>query len=412
MDHSNRTVEKSLAIRLMELVRALQLIADSLKAVRDGRAHHLVGLSGQLRGLLTERKKTADPLLLHIAKRFDRPLDVFCMPDVDDPTFPADLRETTLLRVMGFPITTRQQLPAQRKLGFSDFLDQKIIFFKGAKYTPRKLIEWYANSAGGAHYSRVFPADFAELLAFNSMGLQPIANVLVQLGDATLRLGRDLLKSIMDLEIHAVLAVPRQSPGVDVNYVFDAVYPGTMMRLSLVLNRQLIPTFFVRGLQGSFARADADRLIDWAAPRHLQASVTIEDDLATAVELAIDGERVGRVRASEPLLVLSEPTNYDTYHNRAADGASQAFQIGVGKVVMVGSEMGPADRARLLLYFEHQRTRVDFQIILYDRGSHGRAAPGTKDMSMTGNVVQAAVSTVLPDFLGQGVEGESGAKSD
>jgi hypothetical protein len=400
MDRPFRPVAKSLAFRLLELVRALQVIADSLKSVQEGRVHHLASLSGQLRALLTERSKQAEPLLLSVAKIFGDSLDIYCMPDVDDPTFPAELRKKTLLHVAGFPITTRQQFPAQRKLAFSSFLDQPIILYKGNKYTSRKLIEWYANWAGGAHYSRHFPEDFAELLAFNPMGLQPIGNLLVQIGQATVTLGRTLLKSLTDIELHVLLVVPQQSLISDTAYLFDAMYPGTAMRISLVLNRQLIPSFFVRGLQGTFGRADADRLMDWTAPRPLQASVTIEQDLATTIAIAIDGEEVGHVRVPEPLFVLSDLRNYEFYQNKAADGAPQEFRFGEAGILMFDREMAHAERARLLLYFEDQRTRSDLQLILFEPGSYAFSAQGTKDLAMTGNVVQTTGSTVLPDFKG------------
>jgi hypothetical protein len=98
----------------------------------------------------------------------------------------------------------------------------------------------------------------------------------------------------------------------------------------------------------------ADRLIDWSAPRHLQASVTIDEDLTTLLELVIDGERVGRSRVPQPLFVLSDPMHYDSYHNRAVDGKEQDFSFGVIEVVMYGSEVPPVGRANLLLHFEEK----------------------------------------------------------
>lgn len=392
-----REIGKPLAVRMVELLRALQLIFDSILAVRTGRLQHLISLSGQLRALLTERSSKADPLLLELAKLLGKSLDIYCMPDVDNPEFPESLRKNMVLHVTGFPITIRRQFAAQRKLSFSGFLDYQIIHFKGTRYTPRNLIEWYANWAGGAHYSRQLPEDFAALLSLNAMGFQPVANLLLQLGEATLSTGRDLLKSVVDLEIHTVIVVPAQKVS-ELTYLFDARFEGTSMRLSLALDKRLVPSFRAIGLQGITGTVQADRLIDWSAPRHLQASVTIDEDLTTLLELVIDGERVGRSRVPQPLFVLSDPMHYDSYHNRAVDGKEQDFSFGVIEVVMYGSEVPPVGRANLLLHFEEKRNDPELPIIAYTPRSYGHAPRGTKNLSMTGLVKHLKVRDLLPDF--------------
>ena len=49
----------------------------------------------------------------------------------------------------GFPITAERQFEAQLKMTFPEVLDRDIVTFQGNNYTPRKLIEWYANKTGG-----------------------------------------------------------------------------------------------------------------------------------------------------------------------------------------------------------------------------------------------------------------------
>ena len=397
MERPYREIGKPFATRTVELVRALQLIRDSLLHLRAGHVRHLATLSGQLRALLTDRSAKTEPLLLGVAEALGKPMQIYCMPGVNDPTFPAMLRNDLVLHVSGFPITFFRQYSAQLETSFPDMLDREIVFFKGNRYTARIIIDWFANKAGGAHYATRIPEDFAALLSEGSLAAEPLANVLVQLGEATLESGRQLIKQVVDLEVHTLLVVPTQ-PDCNVgdqNFLFDAQYEGSPMRLSLLLNKRLMPSFYARGLQGIGVRVDADRLIDWSEPRYVHASVRIEDDLSTVVEIAIDGQRVGRARTEEPLFVLSDPLDYETFYNRAVDGQPQQFSFGVAEVVMIGRELDPASAANMLRYLRAKRANPDLPLCVYAPGAYGHASKGTKNLQMSGNVKWKSARTVL-----------------
>ena len=239
-----------------------------------------------------------------MAEKFGKDLTIYCMPGVDDPMFPESLRKDLVLHVAGFPVTLERQFAAQRDMPLSKLLDEDLILFRGTNYSPRKIIEWYANKAGGSHYSSSIPEDFAALMSLNLMNMQPLANLLVQIGEATLAAGRQLLRSVVEFEIYALVVLPEQAPGAiqDVNYLFDFQYEGSGMRISLLLNSRLMPSFFVSGLQGAWARVDCDRMVDWSEPRLLHGALLIEDDLSTTMELAVDGVRVGRGERQGPLV--------------------------------------------------------------------------------------------------------------
>jgi hypothetical protein len=392
-----REITKPFAIRMLELVQALQLVVDSLQGIRQGRIRNLIPLSGQLRALITERSKGAKPLLLDIAKELDEELRVYCMPGVDDPAFPAHLRNDLLLHVSGFPITYERQFAAQLEKSFSQLLEHQIVSLKGNNYTAKTVIEWYANKAGGAHYSTRLPEDFANLLLQSPLNIQPLAHILTQLGDAVLLAGHRLLKKLINLEIHAIVVVPPQPPEVlsEANYVFDSQYEGSPMRLSLVLNKRLMPSFFARGLQGTEARVDCDRIIDWSVPRHLHAVLKIDEDISTVLELAVDGVRVGRLRIDEPLFVLSDPIDYETYHNRPVEGPSQEFSFGLAHVSLYGAELSPIDAAKLFAYFHALLQNIDLPLALYLPRSYAHAPRGIKDLEMTGTVQKSTVRNVL-----------------
>jgi hypothetical protein len=365
--------------------------------LQQGDHWHLITLSGQLRALLTEKSRQADPLLIHIAEDFHYELRIYCMPDVNDPGFPESLRDNIQLHVAGFPFTVERQFAAQLELSFLQLLDLEIIIFQGNRYSVRTLIEWYANKTGGAHYSRQIPKDFASLLSINLLNIQPTANALAQIGEATLTVGRNLLKSVVDLEIHALVVVPPQESQnlANSNILFDSLYEGSSMQLTLSLNQRLMPSFTVVGLQGVAARVESDRLIDWSEPRHLFATLIIQDNLSTRLELAVDGTSIGRIEVKEPLFVLSEPLDYESFHNRAVNGSPQQFSFGVCQMLMIGREISLLDRANLMIYMSKQQKETDLALVLYMPGSYGQSARGTKDLTMTGNVKHLKISEVL-----------------
>lgn len=392
---SRRETEKLFATRMVEFVRALQLVSDSLQRIREGQTRHLLTLSGQLRALLTERSRNAKPLLLDIAKELRQELRIYVMPGVKDSALP--LRDGLVLHVAGFPITSQRQFAAQVEVSFPEVLNREVLFFKGNNYTAKTVIEWYANKAGGAHYSTRLPEDFAALVSIDLFNLQPQAQILVQFGEATLTAGRQLLKRFVDVEIHASVVVPPQEPNniADVNYLFDAQYQNSPMRLSLVLNKRLMPSFFARGLQNLWLRVDSDRLIDWSKPRHLYAALRIEDDLSTALELAVDGVRVGRGRIDEPLFVLADPLNYEWFHNRSVDGKPQLFSFGVGEFVMFNRECSPVDAANNFVYFGKKMRDPDLTFLVYSPEAYGHSPKGTKDLKLAGSVQRDSASTIL-----------------
>lgn len=397
-----RELGKPLAVRTIELLQGLQLIADALTRIREGELRYVTVLSGQLRALVAERSKGEVPLLLYIAEKFNFFLELYCMPGVDNPSFPAELRQNLILHVTGLPVTLQRQHKAQRKLQLVELLDQELIQFRGNAYSPRDTIEWYANKAGGAHYSSKIPEDFAALVAFSPMNVQPLMSLLIQIGDAVLAAGRNLLRRVVELEVYALVAIPVQAEGAvkEINYLFDSRYEGSEMRIRISLNSNLIPSFFVAGLQGAWARVDCDRLIDWSEPRLIHATLVIEDDLSTTLKMAVDGVRVGRTNVRMPLFVLSDPLDYTMYHNRGVDQPPQDFTFGVGEVVMIGRELGPDERANMLLYMGRKRADPGLKVLAYSPQAFGLAEKGTKDFTITGVATPRPVRELLAPSSG------------
>lgn len=205
-----RELGKPFAVRTVELTQGLQLIADSIGRIREGETRYLAVLSGQLRSLVAERSKGAVPLLLDMAEKFGKKLTIHCMPGTDDPTLTEALRKDVILHVSGFPVTLERQFPGQREMSLSTFLIEPLILFRGTNYSAQNIIEWYANKAGGAHYSTNIPEDFAALMSLKLLDIQPLVNLIVQIGQATLDSGRTLIKAMVDFEVYALVVIPEQ----------------------------------------------------------------------------------------------------------------------------------------------------------------------------------------------------------
>ncbi len=381
-----RELGKPFAVRTVELTQGLQLIADSIGKIKEGETRYLAVLSGQLRSLVAERSKGAVPLLLDMAEKFGKKLTIHCMPGADDPTLPEALRKDVILHVSGFPVTLERQFPGQLEMSLSAFLNERLILFRGANYSALNIIEWYANKAGGAHYSSSIPEDFAALMSLKLLDIQPLVNFIVQIGQATLDAGRALIKAMVDFEVYALVVIPEQNRDSlgEINYLFDSLYEGSTMRYSIWLDSRLMPSFFVSSLQGSWLRVDSDRMIDWSEPRLIHTSLSIEDDLSTTLELVVDGVRVGRSNIKMPLFVLSDPLDYDVYHNKSAGGQPQDFSFAVGQFAMFGRELGPEERANMLLYLSGKCKDPELKVIWYAAGAFGRANRGTKDLKLNG----------------------------
>lgn len=372
------------------------MIGDSLEAVRLGKLHQIIPLYGQLRALLSEKSKGNRPLLLDIAKEIGFGLEVYCMADVGE--LPEELREGLLLHLSGFPVTLEQELPSQSLVSVEGFLNQEILAYKERPYLAKDIITFFANKAGGAHYSPDLPQDFAQLLSFGLSRQPLLVNALLQMADMTYKLGVRLLKSQADFETHLLVFVPPQEL-TEAAYVFDNKYPDAHMRVFCRIEPGMKVAFGVTGIQGTTAVVGINRLIDWSTPHHFAVSLTFEERLSTRLSIAMDGEQASSLNVPHPLFVVNDPLHYHSYQNRSYEDENAGLSLGFVEMAMVGRDLSPKEKARLILYFEEQLSRQDQHCVFFKRGQYGYAAPGTKDMQMTNSPVKWSVSKLLENEL-------------
>ena len=57
-----------------------------------------------------------------------------------------------------------------------------MLYHKGINYSLGEVVNFFANRAGGAHYSKQLPRDLEQLITTPFWGQSPLKNALWQLG--------------------------------------------------------------------------------------------------------------------------------------------------------------------------------------------------------------------------------------
>ena len=379
-----KSIRKPLLYRIQELIQSLQVMSDSLEAVKQGRLYQLIPLYGQLRALLSEKSKDNQPLLLTIAEEIGMQLNLYCMSDVDDKDFPSEFKQDLVLHLFGFPVSIEQELPGQHIIKLEDFLNRKILFFKGreyrgGKYSVEEIITFFANRAGGAHFSPDLPKDFAQLLSFGLFGQPILVQALIQIAEITYHLGLKLLRSLTEFEIHLLAFIPRQELS-ETGYVFDNKYPDSHMRVYFCLDPGMRPKFGVRDVQGLTSMIGINRIIDWTKSHYFILTLSINDRLQTKLEILVDGETFSGETVSYPLFIINDPLNYMSYYNRSHDNDSAGLSIGFLEMIMFNKDLPLKEKVKLFLHFEELLEQEDLECLYFEKGQYGYLPLGTKDM--------------------------------
>lgn len=385
-------IPKPLGHRIQELIQGLQVIRDSLDAVRQGKLHQIIPVYGQLRALLSEKSKGNHPLLLNMAKELSLSLEFYCMSGAGE--LPDQLKKDLVFHLSGFPVTLEQELPGQTLVSAEKFLNQKILIYNERPYLAKDIIAFFANKAGGAHYSPDLPEDFAQLLSFGLSGQPVLVNALLQMADVTYRLGVRLLKLQADLEIHVLMFVPHQEVKRPA-YIIDNKYPDAPMRVFCRVEPGMKLSFGVTSIQGITAVVSINRLIDWSKPHHFTLSLVIENDLSTKLVIALDGENVAKLDVPHPLFVANNFLQYRSYQNRSDEDANAGLDFGLIEIAMFGKNLPLKEQAQMFLYFEQQLTKEGQRCVYFEKGQYGCAVPGTNDLQMTNSPVMWSVSKLL-----------------
>jgi hypothetical protein len=382
---------KPLGYRLSELLQSLQVIQDCLHLVRHGRRHQLIPISGQLRSLLTERSKGTKPLLLGLAADLNADLHVYAMPGVAKAVLPA--ADGLLLHVSGFPLSLERENRRQEQMSIAKFLDHKIVRYKTRTYRVRDIIEFYANKAGGSHYSSDIPKDFAEILSLTLGGQTVLGSGLQQIAELVLQSGIRVFKKLVEFEINLAVWIPKQDLSQSA-HLLDHVYPGTQMRVAAGVLPGMNLFFTAQGLNGE--RLDCNIAdLDWTKPHQLSFAHTLRDDLRSELSIGVDGTVISTVTGDGPILVVNDPRQYQSFVNRSQEDPGAGMTMGLVEQTCHAKSFSASERAKLAGYFRQRLSKSGMKAILFKPSQYGSAAPGTKDLTMTGHPVSADLSQLV-----------------
>ncbi len=302
--------------------------------MRAGKDYQIVPLSGQLRALLTDRTRHAKPLLLDLAKQFDHSLSVYATTDVDNAPITPKIADDVLLRFTGIYFSLTRELPEQFQITIEQALERNVVNYQGSRHTLEEVIEFFANRAGGAHYSKIFPREIGELVALSVFGVSPLKGVAWQVGFVTLRLGMELLRSLTEFEIHFAVTIAKQTlqqPG----FLLDAVYPGQLMGHAVYLDPLGRIHFDMQDIVGTRAQLLSNRVVPFDKPFHFSIRHTWTDLLESEFEMTMEGQRAGFGRSARPLFVVAETPGYDILLNRSHQGPNSGLAFCLGDMMMV-----------------------------------------------------------------------------
>ena len=387
-------ISKENGIRLIELINALQLIKESIEFIGLGRERYLMVLSVQLRKLTAEKTKKSDSLLIWAARLFKQELNLHYTPPADENPLPES--SGNLLLISGLPVTEKKQYPSQVSLSIDELFNRKMFKINQKAFTARELIGFYANQEGGAHHSRSVPEAFAAV-AYTTPGKEMLANALVQLGQATLLAGARLLRTLSNHDSYTIIGLEDRPIPTDhkTSYIFDSKSPHSPMRISLSLDNRLAPKAMITSIHGQSLQLRSDRLIEWGRTHCIHLSVHMEMDMQTKATLSVDGEIVASAIHPEPIWVITDAVNFETFWNKAHDAEGQDFSFALCRHLVFSREMSELEYANMLLFTEEATSEIDSKVSLFHPNSHGHAPMGSTDLRMSGKVTATTISEWL-----------------
>ena len=379
-------IPKPLPHRVQELIQSMLVLRDCIEHVRSGKFYHFIPIYGQLRALLIEKSNKNKPLLVDLASILKQPMNIWCMGPAgpDEMPMPEEWKAAMVFNVSGFPVSLHQQLAAQKLISIEELLEHKIIYYDKHHYKTSEIIGFFANNAGGSHYSTKIKKDFAQMLTIGLNGQPVLINFLLQIAEVTYELGLRVLKRLNDLEIHLAAIIGEQE--VEGNrYLFDTKYPDTPMRASIVLRNGNGIVFQVTGLDGTRTQVVTNRIMALKTPHYIVFLHQIDNKLRTKMKILVDGETYGEFVFDAPCFFVNELRAQITYHNRSVDEDNTGAKWAMFSLAMTDPEGSVTDRSRLFVHFSELLSDDEKSGVVYMSDGYSHAEPGTTNQELVGN---------------------------
>ncbi len=373
-------IDKSKLARIKELYFALRIIFDSKDAIQHGKFYQISILYGQLRSLLTEKSKGITPLLIKISEILDENLQFYYLPDTFDEDLP-DIAEKTSLKIWSLAPTIVKTFRKQEKIEMIDFLNKNIITYEKQSFKVKKIIEELANKYGGSHYSETTHKYLDELLNIRFNNQPTLDNLIVQVSDLCSDLGVKLLRKITDSEYYFNLYMTEKSDKGEI-FILDYTLPNNSNRFTIILNQGKLHFILVDNI-GYQTVLSMEQLIEYNKLNLINISIRLTPQFKTEIKIYINENLESEILIDDPQLYINDFTKYDCFYNRAAEGAVQDYELGLGEIILSGKTLNHKERSQMYQYFS--RKRYD-SILWFNKKSFGRKKSGNKKIELSGEV--------------------------
>jgi hypothetical protein len=336
-------------LRLAELEQSLLVIRDALDGLEVNRVHQMLPLSGQLRALLVEKRRENPPLLIELAAALGVDIRLFAGPEIGNDATDQEM----LLDVGGTPLSSERLSADQDELSVEQFLSRRMLRVKGTSYSIAQIIKLAAEKAGGAHHPRNVPEDILELLTFRSSGFRPLPMALMSIGRAVLRIGRDLIRRICDLDLHVIVILPTQRTSSIC--LLDAHDPATGAKITLAVDALGRVSVTVVAVDGWAWQVHSETIVAPMQPLHILFSARLTTRLETEASIHVDGQLAARVTYQRPTMMSDFAQDYEIVCNRAFDNSTLTGEFGLATMSIVAAGQNAYDDADLLHEMKERR---------------------------------------------------------
>lgn len=388
-------IDKPLALRLWELCDSLRLVRDAQEQLQVGKAHYFLALAGQLRLLLTDRSKGITPLLFDIAKLMQRELRVFhgrTLRSDEELRASGVEPEPLLFALAGFPVGLTKEFPEQIESQLDRFLRLPIVRVGDQTYSTAHLIDFFANSAGGAHSPGSWSKELAGLYNLRLGAYPALVTALRQIADAVLVVGKDMVGELASFEVHLALVV--SDVPTDRTVTLMSVFDNeTRASINLVLDpygRLLARLQSIHGMTAGVVVGG----VDWRRAHHIALFTRLTRRLETELILVVDDEHGSEEILDAPFLMPMERKGLEILINRTAEDAEAGTTLGVVEVMVFHALQGYYERAERVRDLKTALDDPATPASLLQRGACLHAQVGGAIQSY-GSIVSSTVGDLL-----------------
>jgi hypothetical protein len=321
-------VKKGQILVMNDLLKSLLIINDCLQLYGQGKTHHILPISGQLRALLlTTGRDKQEPLLFRAAKLLSYTPILYYFESIDTKDFPF---EGSLFSFSNFTPTIERISQNQQCNSFENWLLCEAIQYENRKYSFTDLIREYSDTAGGAHYDPDFHEYFAKISSFRLNGISTIDSIIITIAKITLLVGINLLRLACNFELTILLAVNSKQTIDEKGCVFQFHDPNTLMGFYLLIDSFLNLHFNVMNIDGGGLSVTNYKLIDWSFPHIVSLTYDITCFFETELVITIDGEEFGKNKVNSPIFTIFNFEYYNRYFNCDSSEQIKSFEFGLG----------------------------------------------------------------------------------